>query len=475
MFGNFGNMMGGFGAPQQQPPQGGMMNGMMNGMGGFGAPQNQQPQQPQQGMGGMFGMMNAQMGNAMGAGAGMNIPGTFGNEMQAMVTVQPMAAKEPPQMIPIIPSDFTSDIKLNLPMIGQVTGKEHVCGELQAERQDASMFGQTVSTVKFFSYGLEFKQEQPNGPFNRESMEEEFPYYSVPPFARYVGCANVEGIETMHYNFDLGFVNGDIYVFESMYENKPFYALRYIKFGGMMTVEMLFDNFRPGVDMSLFEGFELVPPPVFPLSVQLRDASNGKAVDGAAVDLNGVSGSTTNSKVTLQLQEGNYQLTITKDGYLQHTENLLITAPILKTVYMVPVMPEGEARCLFSWTKDKTNNGSYDLDFHAFKRDGSHVYFRNMRANGIRYELDYRSAPGSETLHLDNSGEVSIIIYNYSATKKMSDCNTKFTAFNSRGKCFEIEATENANTWIVGVYDTNTGAFRPINRYTNDSPTAVWE
>ena len=144
-------------------------------------------------------------------------------------------------------------------------------------------------------------------------------------------------------------------------------------------------------------------------------ATNGSAVIGATVSL-GSQNTVTDDKgyfVLSDVSQGSYEITVTKQGYITDKRRISVNAPISLIIALTDTELLNKWRAVLVWT-----GGIKDVDLHASKTNGEHVYWSNMTTSTMELDRDDRDFFGPETITIDDlNSQVAIYVHNYSSFK----------------------------------------------------------
>ena len=217
-------------------------------------------------------------------------------------------------------------------------------------------------------------------------------------------------------------------------------------------------------------------------SVSFREGWNKTRGEVEATVLTDASG-----RYQVELPIGNYTASISKQGYVSNTKNIVVLPVSLmpQNATLVPTgeeVPEGDLRVVLTWGESPS-----DLDSHLVgpTADGEsyfHIYYRNKNytADSVKYadlDVDDTSSYGPETTTVyqkNSSGIYSFYVHDYSNRSFSSS-----TAMSESGaivevyvggqfyQAYPVPTGKEGVYWHVFDYDANTNMIIPVNEFTS--------
>ncbi|PRP80727.1 hypothetical protein PROFUN_11600 [Planoprotostelium fungivorum] len=379
--------------------------------------------------------------------------------------------------VPALPDSFTSDVVMTLPMMGKVNGKLYYDFFNQRTRLDAKQFGMDVSTLDFYTWGVEFNVAFGTCRVGTPRVAVLTPT-TIPPFAVYKGDTTINGIDCQTWVANIGFIKLSFWVNVATDEgNKTTNTLvrNSIDSGMGMAVVTDYSNVIPGdPDASVFDfialgcDFQPSPPPPNPtydVSGYVKNAVNNQIIPGASV-------TAVEAGVTVQaddqglfklpaLPAGNTTLVVVSSGFYNATVflqlNSTIPAGTIADVNLSPVLVEQGYRIVLTWSTTPR-----DLDAHLVTPFGE-VYYSNkvVRSGNVTATLDVdcTSGRGPETVTIKNAqGSIfKFFVRNYTGTPAIGTSVAKVALYAQGGlvKIYEVPEDMTAQDWAVFSIDVD--------------------
>ncbi len=226
-------------------------------------------------------------------------------------------------------------------------------------------------------------------------------------------------------------------------------------------------------------------------NVTVLDATNGEGLSdwtyvieslNAAYDEEDISGTSSSSVLDVELNIGNYRITVVKDDYIS-TSSYLFIEEDEETSITIAVSPtldniDGSVRFVLNWGSTPS-----DLDSHLFIKDEEgnrvgHIYFNNMTySNDKTYaylDIDDTSSYGPETITIEDSCEdytYSYYVYDY--TNRNSSYSDELSKSSATVKVcvgeevlytFNVPYNVDATAWKLFDYNPKTGNLTMYNQ-----------
>ena len=246
------------------------------------------------------------------------------------------------------------------------------------------------------------------------------------------------------------------------------------------------------------------------LEGRIIDAVSGSGISGASYTVRKgwntttgeliLTGTFVSSSYTLELPNGNYTLTIEKEGYISNSVNVAVQVDtcVLKDVTLSPEDPESidtgdvsNIRIVLTW-----GAYPYDLDSHLFgpEYDDPDSYFHTCYYDKTYYYYDYNAdrdmmianldlddtdsyGPETTTVYsVSDKGTYSFYVHDYSnkwddysTELSESDAKVQVYADNRLINTFNVPTGVVGNVWHVFDYDAESKVLTPINRFSSQT------
>jgi len=218
------------------------------------------------------------------------------------------------------------------------------------------------------------------------------------------------------------------------------------------------------------------------LKVTVVDATTAAALSGAALTLDGQSGSTNASGVYTfsNLAASTFTLTTSKSGYSTNTQSVTLSAGENKviTVALSPQLAAGEVRIVLTWGQTPS-----DLDSHLTGPGSTgsrfHVYYsnRNPSGAGANLDVDDTSSYGPETVTITQryTGTYKYYIHDYTnrnatSSSAMGQSGAKVEVYSGSGLVASYNVPSRAGTlWYVFSMNGSTAAITTQNQMSYES------
>lgn len=218
----------------------------------------------------------------------------------------------------------------------------------------------------------------------------------------------------------------------------------------------------------------------------IKNALTGEVISGATITVrkNGLHNvgevvtaikSDADGYYQVNLQAGNYELDVTKDGFIPAYKNIALGNDTNKID--VVLNPKGGSnvgdnlRIVLTWGESPR-----DLDSHL-SSEGIHIYFANKYTEEANLDVDDRSSYGPETISINKPKKETYHYYihdytnggdNESYDLSNSSAQVKVYNGNSLLYTFNIPQGKKGTIWHVFDVDYKTGKLKPINNFFNN-------
>jgi hypothetical protein len=390
--------------------------------------------------------------------------------------------------VPVLPTEFTATATIAVPFMGSMTGPIYYSLSQGASRLDYTKWGSTYVQLNLLE-DVQYNVTCAHGACQCENTTADFPMYSIPPVATYLGEEVVNGVDTEHWEMVMSSrISIDYYVgyLDSDDGRAVPYPVRVVFTMGRSRNQMDFADFAiADIVPAMFnpDQWNCALPPTydsFIVSGYVYDATNRHVIPGATVVLTNdfhqtmTATADSNGKFTLQdVAEGTSNLAVSANGYLADEKAIVVSGPVaagtIADVFLSPVLPTGNFRVVLTWGRAPA-----DLDLYDFNQSNCKTYFNNRACPGTKLDIDQRAGYGPETItYQPNTGAHTVVVKRYSSGD-LCTSGAKLDLYSATGHQFAIEldaeacAQSGTNlSWNAFAFDTASGTVTVNNSFSN--------